>query len=91
MGTQPKEVVPRLQSLLKQVKGTSLAAQVEAKIEIWEASEDLKTAIEIQKKYDKVVRGFEKLKEKRRTDAVVDRVVKKLEALIESYLPFNRP
>ena len=49
----------------------------------WEASDDLKTAVEIQKKYEKIVRAFERLKEKKRTDTVIERVVKKLEALIE--------
>jgi hypothetical protein len=83
VGTKPKRVVSRLKSLHKQLKGTSLGADVEAKIESWSASEDLETAIGIQKKFEKIVRSFEKLKESKRTDAVVERTVKKLEALIE--------
>lgn len=84
-GTRPSAIASALRRLAKALKGTSLAADVETKLAELEASRDLQDAIVIEKGFRKVLKSWNKLKEKKRTEAVTSRAVKKLEKLIEGH------
>lgn len=83
--TEPSRVASMLKDLAKEFKGTSLAGEVDAKLAEMNASADLKTAIGIEKGFAKAVRGWEKLKAKKRTAKAKARLVKKLEKLIADH------
>ncbi len=90
--TQPSKVIPALKALCKESKGTLLADQMEANLKQATESKHLKEAIAIEKGFAKAVKGWEKLKEKKRTDKVRVRLVKKLEKLIDGkdHLPISK-
>jgi len=81
--SQPSEVQPRLKALQKVVKGTSLADPVEMAVAEAKASEALAGAIKLEKQFRKIVKAFERVKESKRTDVIVERTVAKLEKLLE--------
>jgi thiol-disulfide isomerase/thioredoxin len=91
-GTNPSGILPALGRLARDVKGSTLAGPVQEKLAELEASADLKSAIEIEKKFNRAAKSFRKLKEKQRTEAVVARTVKQLEELIEGHesLPISK-
>ena len=61
--SDPTEVIPSLEALLKDFKGTSMAADVETKLAEMKKSEPLKRSITIWKSYLKTTRRLEKMKE----------------------------
>ncbi len=81
-GTRPSELVASLRKLSKALKGTTLVADVDAKLAAMEGSPGLAKALEIEKGFWKTARSWNKLKEKKRTEAAAARTVKKLEKLI---------
>lgn len=83
-GSQPREVIPTLKALAKIFRGTTLAKPVVSKLEDMEDSDALAAAVKLEKKFLKVVRAFEKVKESKRTDILTERTVEKLEALAEA-------
>lgn len=60
MATKPSETLPALKELAKELKGTSIAEPVEARLSELSKSRELKTAVSIEKKLAKIVRGLEK-------------------------------
>lgn len=80
---QPSEVQPRLKTLQRVVKGTSLAEPVDKAVAEAKESDALAGAIKLEKQFRKIVKAFERVKESKRTDVIVDRTVAKLETLLE--------
>jgi len=81
-GSQPSKVLPELKSLAKTFKGTSLGKEVTDRLAELEKSESLEQAVAIEKGFRKIVRSFERVKEKKRTDELIEKTVEKLERLI---------
>lgn len=81
--SQPGEVLSSLKALQKATRGTSLAEPVDAALAEAKDSESLAAAVKHEKKFHKIVRSFERLKESKRTDVIVERTVAKLEKLLE--------
>ncbi len=79
----PGSVIPDLKALQKSVKGSSLAEPVDEALKDQSDSDALASAVKLEKQFRKIVRAFEKVKESKRTDKLVDRTVKKLEKLLE--------
>ena len=82
-GGQPSQVIPELKKLARKFNGTSLAEPIDKRLEALEGSADHKASIAIEKGFGKIVRAFEKVKESKRSDALIEKTVKKLEKLIE--------
>lgn len=91
-GTQPSKVMKEAKSLAKTFKGTKLATEVEAALETYKDSETLAAGTKIEKSFRKIVKSFEKVKESKRTDALIEKTVKKLEKLIDGHgaVPFSQ-
>ena len=85
-------MIPATQRLLKSFKGTKLAEPVQAKLDEYEDSDTLKDAVKLEKGFRKIVKSFEKVKEDKRSDKLIEKTVKKLEQLIEGKgaLPFTQ-
>lgn len=79
--TQPSEVLPALKDLQKDVKGTSLAEPVDAAYAEAKGSTALAAAVKHEKAFRKIVKSFERVKEDKRTDKLVERTITKLDAL----------
>ena len=60
MATKPSETLPALKDLVKELKGTSIVEPVEVRLGELSKSKDLKTAIAVEKKLAKIVKGLEK-------------------------------
>lgn len=90
VGSQPGKVLGAMKSLAKDFKGTKLAEPVDEQLEEYGDSEALKTAVGIEKKFLKIVKSYEKVKESKRTDALMAKTAKKLDKLLEGNgaLPF---
>jgi hypothetical protein len=82
-GSQPSEVIKEAKSLAKTFKGTKLAAEVDTALAGYEDSETLATGTKMEKAFRKIAKSFEKVKEAKRTDALIEKTVKKLEKLLE--------
>ncbi len=92
VGSQPGEVVAATKSLLKSFKGTQLAEPIAAKLEEYEDSDALADAVKLEKAFRKIAKSYERVKESKRTDALIAKTVKKLEKLIDGKggLPFTQ-
>jgi len=90
VGSEPDAVLGRLKQLARSFQGTSLAADVESELAVMQTSGDLKAAVGMQKKFRRIVKAFERVKEKKRSDALIEKTVQKLEALLVGHesLPF---
>ena len=82
-GSQPSEVIKEAKSLAKTFKGTKLAAEVDTALAGYEESETLATGTKMEKAFRKIAKSFERVKESKRTDALIEKTVKKLEKLLE--------
>lgn len=60
LATRPADAAPALKDLARELKGTTLAEAVEARIAEYAASADVKEAIAVEKKFAKIVRTLEK-------------------------------
>ena len=60
MATKPSETLPALKDLVKELEGTSIVEPVEARLSELSKSKDLKTALAVEKKLAKIVKGLEK-------------------------------
>ncbi len=90
LGSQPSKALAAMKSLAKDFKGTKLATPIDSKLAEYKESETLKTAIGIEKKFLKIVKSYLKVKEDKRTDALMAKTAKKLDKLLEGNgaLPF---
>jgi hypothetical protein len=79
----PPEVLPALEALSKDFKGTPMAAEVEAKLSEMRKSSDLKQSISIFKGYRKAMKRLEKMKEP--SAKTRRKAAEKLEKLIEGH------
>ena len=79
----PSEVVSSLKGLQKEVKGSSLGGPVDAALAAATGSKELAAAARVEKAFRKVVKALERVKEDKRTDALVERTIEKLDALLE--------
>lgn len=82
-GSDPQRVIPVLKEMAKAYKGTSLAAEVDSKLGALSTSKSLASAVELQKRYDRIRKRYESVKPKRRTEALNEKTLEKLEALLE--------
>lgn len=89
-GSAPGEVLPAVRELAKDLKGTGLGADVDARIAELEGSSELEAAVEMEKQFTKVTKAFLRLKDKQRTQGAVAKVIEKLEALLPGHesLPY---
>jgi len=89
-GSRPSALLTAMKRLAKTFRGTSLGEVADRALANYAASDELKAAAGIEKKFRKIVKAYEKVKESKRTDAVTAKAVKKLEALLEGHdaLPF---
>jgi hypothetical protein len=83
MAKSPPEVLPALEALLKDFKGTPMAAEVEAKLAEMRKSDDLKQSVAIFKGYRKAMKRLEKMKEP--SDKTLRKTAEKLQKLIEGH------
>ncbi|MHC4339611.1 MAG: thioredoxin domain-containing protein [Planctomycetota bacterium] len=83
MAGNPPEVLPALEALSKDFKGTPMAADVEAKLAEMRKSGELKQSISIFKGYRKALRRLEKMKEP--SSKARRKTADKLEKLIEGH------
>ena len=86
----PRQVLPALKALARAFKGTSLAPEVDDRLKEMSASKQLKASVAMEKNFRKIVKSYESVKPKKRTDALIDKTTEKLEKLIEDGddLPF---
>ncbi len=82
-GSEPGLVIKEAKALAKTFKGTKLATEVDAALEVYEESETLSAAVKMEKAFRKIVKSFEKVKEDKRTDKLIEKTIAKLEKLIE--------
>ena len=89
-GAHPSRVLPELKSLAAALKGSSLAIPVQEKLKELSGSDALKTQIAMEKKFLGIVRKYDKTKEKKRTEAFLGSLARKLEKLLagNEELPF---
>ncbi len=89
-GSRPSALLPAMKTLAKRFRGTDLGKAVDRALTTYVASTELKDAVGIEKKFRRIVKAYEKVKESKRTDALTAKAVKKLEALLEGHgaLPF---
>ena len=83
--TAPGEVVDALQDLAKDLKGTSLAADVEAKLAEQRKSADLRAAIDIAKKYERAMKRLERRPTPKARAKTAERLAKLIEG--KDHLP----
>ena len=90
VGGQPSGVIPAMKDLVKTFKGTALGPDLETKLAAYEDSDALADAVKFEKDFLKIAKSFEKVKESKRTDALIASTVQKLEKLLEGRdaLPF---
>jgi len=60
MATKPSETLPALKGLVRELGGTSIVEPVELKLSALSKSKGLKTAVAVEKKLAKIVKGLEK-------------------------------
>ena len=60
LATKPSETLPALKDLVKELAGTSIVEPVQARLAELSKSPDLKTAVAVEKKLAKIVKGLEK-------------------------------
>jgi len=82
-GSDPQRVIPVLTQMAKELKGTSLAAEVQSKMSALSTSKSLATAVDLQKRYERIRKRYESVKPKKRTEALNERTLEKLESLLE--------
>ena len=82
-GTRPSDVVKELKDLANALKGAALAEPAEAAVTAQSQSTRIKDGIAIEKKFRGIRKGFEKVKEDKRSQDLIDKTVAKLEKLIE--------
>jgi len=83
MARSPPEVLPALEALLKDFKGTPMAAEVETKLAEMRTSDALRQSISIFKGYRKAMKRLEKMKEP--SVKARSKTAEKLEKLIEGH------
>ncbi|MHC4973935.1 MAG: nucleotide exchange factor GrpE [Planctomycetota bacterium] len=74
--TQPGRVLPTLEALGKDLKGTDLSAPVQEKLAGYKKSADLKRSIAVHKSFRKIVKRIEKLDPGKRRDKEIAKVEK---------------
>jgi len=82
-GSDPSGVIPALKGIAKELKGTSLAAEVESRLTAASRSKTLAAALDLQKQFRRIRKRYESVKPKKRTDALNEKTLKKIEALLE--------
>ena len=89
--SDPSGVIPALKGIAKELKGTSLAAVVDAKLTEKSTSKTLAAAVELQKQFRRIRKRYESVKPKKRTDALNEKTLEKIEALLEGRdeIPFT--
>ena len=83
LAKNPPEVLPALEALLKDLKGTPMATDVESRLAEMRKSGDLKQSIAIFKNYRKAMKRLEKMKEP--SAKARGKTADKLEKLIEGH------
>jgi hypothetical protein len=81
MATEPPKVVPSLEALLKDFKGTSMAAEVETKLATLRKSDELKRSLAVWKGYAKSVKRLARMKNP--SDKAIRQTADKLRKLLE--------
>ncbi|MHC4817346.1 MAG: hypothetical protein ACYTF8_04780 [Planctomycetota bacterium] len=74
--TQPARVLPTLETLAKDLKGTDLAAPVGEKLAAYKKSADLKRSIAVHKSFRKLVKRVEKLDPGKRRNKEISKIEK---------------
>lgn len=83
MATQPSALLKALKQVQKSYAGSSYSADVDAYAKEMAKSAELKASVGLEKKLGKILKAFDKLKDKQRTPKAVAKAKEKLQKLLE--------